>query len=171
MTLSAAELTLVDRLQRGFPLVARPYAAVGRSVGFAEADALATFRRAIRAGAVSRIGAVVRSRTAGASVLAAMRVPRDRLAAVAATVSAEPVVTHNYEREHAFNLWFVIAGRDDETVAATLARIAQATGLPVLELPLERAYRIDLGFPLSGAATERDKALAADGDHRADEDD
>jgi DNA-binding Lrp family transcriptional regulator len=169
MTLSAAELTLVDRWQRGFPLVPRPYAAVGRSVGLAEADAVAAFRRAIRAGAVSRIGAVVRPRTVGASVLAAMQVAPDRLGAVAALVSAEPAVSHNYEREHAFNLWFVIAARDAATVDATLARIARSTGLPVLELPLERAYHIDLGFPLDGAARPRGGTPVAHGDHRPDE--
>ena len=62
--------------------------------------------------------------------------------------SACPTVNHNYEREHAFNLWFVVAARDVEELRATLERISRKAGLPVLDLPLEEAYHIDLGFPI-----------------------
>ena len=68
--------------------------------------------------------------------------------AVTIEVSEEAGVNHNYEREHALNLWFVVTGSDAPSVARTLGRIGARTGLPVLDLPLERSYFIDLGFPL-----------------------
>jgi hypothetical protein len=63
-------------------------------------------------------------------------------------VSAHPQVNHNYEREHAYNLWFVVTGRDAHEVAGVLAAIARDTGLEPLDLPLEEPFHIDLGFQL-----------------------
>ena len=97
---------------------------------------------------LSRIGAAVRPNTVGASVLAAMRVAPDRLDEIAAIVSREPCVNHNYEREHELNLWFVVAAPDKAGLDSVLARLRAATGHEILELPLERAYYLDLGFSL-----------------------
>jgi DNA-binding Lrp family transcriptional regulator len=155
MTASRSDIDLIDRWQRGFPLTERPFAAVGRAAGVDAATVIATLRRLQAAGVLSRIGAVVRPNTLGASTLAAMRVPPERLDAVAAAVSAEPLVTHNYARAHALNLWFVVAGPTPEAVADTLRRIEERTGLACLDLPLLTAYHVDLGFPLSGRMCRR----------------
>jgi DNA-binding Lrp family transcriptional regulator len=148
MKLSPTELSLVDRWQRGFPLVSRPFEVVGRSVGIGERAAIETFERLLRQQVLSRIGAVVRPHTVGASTLAAMRVPQERLEAVAAIVSRETLVTHNYQRTHDFNLWFVVAGPHAGSVEATLKSVRERTGLAVLDLPMQRAYHLDLGFSL-----------------------
>ena len=168
MTPSASELALIDRWQRNFPLEPRPYAIVGRSVGLDEDTTIATFERLIDAGIVTRIGAVVKPHAIGASTLATMRVPPSRLDAVAAAVSAEPLVNHNYQREHPLNLWFVIAGPDRAAVTGTIERIERTTGATVLDLPLVDAYYFDLGFPLDRRAATRPRAgaphrLPADG--------
>src|SRR5690606_28831285 len=84
----------------------------------------------------------------GASTLAAMAVPPERLEAVAAFVGAFPEVNHNYEREHRFNLWFVVAAPSRSRIDAVLREINERTGLPVLDLPLCKAFHIDLGFRL-----------------------
>jgi len=169
MTPNATELALIDRWQRGFPLVERPFAEAGRDFGFDEAAALATFQRLRDAGVISRIGAVVKPHTVGASTLAAMRVPDARLDEVAAIVSRQPAVNHNYQRTHPFNLWFVVAGADRATVTDTLRRIEEESGLAVLDLPLVRAFHVDLGFSLTGAAARHEippppgQAYRADG--------
>lgn len=150
MTPSATELELIDRWQRSFPLEPRPFATVGRSVGLDESAAIARFERLIKTGVLTRIGAVVRPHSAGASTLVAMRSPPSRLEAVAAIVNAEPLVNHNYEREHQFNLWFVVTGPDRSAVGQTIERIKLAAGLPAIDLPLIEAYHLDLGFPLVG---------------------
>jgi siroheme decarboxylase len=158
MTLGTTELSLIDRWQRNFPLTERPFTLVGNAAGLAEAEAIDRFVRLQEAGVISRIGAVVKPNTVGASTLAAMRVPQQRLEDVAAVVSREPLVNHNYERTHAINLWFVIAGPDTESVAGTISRIERQSGLAVLNLPLLQAYHIDLGFPLAGEGCTRDRS-------------
>lgn len=148
LPLDETDRRLLDGFQRDLPLEPRPFAAIARELGLAEAEVIARLAALQAAGAVSRVGAVVRPNTAGRSTLAAVAVPRDRLEEVGALVAGLPEVNHCYEREHRLNLWFVVAAADAQAVAATLARVEAATGLPVLDLPLEAEYRIDLGFPL-----------------------
>ena len=145
---SPRERELINAWQRGFPLEPRPFRRIAAAFWESETEVMARVRSLIKRDIVSRVGAVVTPTTAGASTLAAMAVPPDRLDEVAAVVDAEPAVNHNYEREHAVNLWFVVAASDAEEVRATLDRIAKATGLSVIDLPLEKAYHIDLGFPI-----------------------
>lgn len=153
---------LVDSFQRGVAIVARPYAAIGEALGVREEEVMTRLGRLIAAGAVSRFGAVVRPHAAGASTLAALAAPPERLDAVAEIVSGFAGVTHNYAREHDWSLWFVVTGRDAADVAATLAGIGRRTGLAVLDLPLERAYHIDLGFPMFGAPATRTNVCACE---------
>ena len=143
---------LLDRWQRDFPLVAAPFERIAAVQGSSEAAVLHEFARLHGEGSVSRIGAVWGTGAGGAAMLCALAVPAARLVAVAAQVSAEPGETHNYEREHDWNLWFVVTGHDGDAVAATADRLDARTGLRALRLPMHRAYRIDLGFDLFGAA-------------------
>lgn len=166
MTPNVTELALVDHWQRNFPLVGRPFDVAGRTVGLDERTTIAAFERLRDGGVLSRIGAVVRPHAVGASTLAAMQLPPERLGEIAALVSGEPCVNHNYERMHAFNLWFVVAGPDAKAVADTIARIEAKTGFAVLDLPLVEAYHIDLGFPLAGRRPGRVETPR--GDYRPD---
>ncbi len=149
MELSPAELRLLDEYQRDFPLVPRPFQAIAEATGLGEDDVIDAYARLKAEGALGRIGAVVTPNAAGASTLAALAVPPERLEEVAALISAQPEVNHNYEREHAFNLWFVVTAADAQAVEDVLRRIERLTGHEVLDLPLARAYHIDLGFPLA----------------------
>ena len=139
MSVSEIELRLIDGWQRGFPLILRPYHVIASRLGVTEDRLFGMLSGLLATGTLSRIGAVVRPNTAGASTLAALSVPPERLDQVAAFVNAQPGVNHNYEREHDINLWFVVTGPDRSAVAATLATIEAGTGLPVLDLPLQRA--------------------------------
>lgn len=143
-----SDLALADAWQHDFPLESRPFASIGASRGLTEDEALDALTRLTARGVLSRIGPVIRPNTVGASTLAAMAVPPERLETVAMRVNEHSVVNHNYERENHFNLWFVVAAENRQRVLATLDQISQAAGLPVLNLPLERAYHIDLGFSI-----------------------
>jgi DNA-binding Lrp family transcriptional regulator len=146
------DLDLLNRWQHGFPFVERPFAHVAAQSGRSEAEVLAAYGDAQRAGVLSRIGGVWAAGAGGAALLCAWAVPPERLADVAAVVDAVPGVNHNYEREHRFNLWFVITGRDAATLQRRLDLLEAGAGLPALRLPMQRVYRIDLGFDLEGAA-------------------
>lgn len=141
---------LLDEFQRDLPLVPRPFAAMAGTLDTTEADVLARLRRLQRAGCIARVGATCRPNTAGASTLAALAISPARIEEVAAIVGAEPGVNHSYLREDDWNLWFVATAPSDAALAASLARIEAASGLPVLSLPLVRAFNIDLGFRLRG---------------------
>ena len=157
MELKAQDIARLQRWQRNFPILPRPFAIVAQEEGLTEEDLIAWTQALLDAGILSRLGAVVRPNTAGASTLAAMKVPKERLDDVAAVVSGQPEVTHNYARDHVYNLWFVVTAADRAAVQATLNRIATATGLGILDLPMEAAYHIDLGF---SAPDEKGLALS-----------
>lgn len=148
--LSGLERRLVDGFQRDFPLVARPWSAIAARIGTTEREVLGIVQRRLADGVLSRVGAVFRPNVIGASTLAAIAVPPERLDAVAGIVSSRPEVNHNYAREHAVNLWFVATAADAQELETVLDAIARDVALPVLRLPLLRDWWIDLGFPLDG---------------------
>ena len=149
-TQGALRRALLDAWQRSFPLVSAPFAHIAATLGSDEATVLDEFALLQDQGWVSRIGAVWGAGAGGAALLCAFAVPAARLAEVAARVSCEANVNHNYEREHDWNLWFVVTGTDRAAVAATVDRLEACTGLRALRLGMLRAYRIDLGFELFG---------------------
>lgn len=146
--LGELERRLIDAFQRDMPLVPHPYAAVADSLGCTEAAVLDALGGLIADGAVSRVGPVFAPNRAGASTLAALAVPAERLDEVAALVNGYPEVNHNYEREHRYSLWFVVTAADRARIDEVLADIERRTGLAALDLPLVEAYHIDLGFPV-----------------------
>jgi DNA-binding Lrp family transcriptional regulator len=148
--MDAFQRSLLNSFQRDFPLTPQPFAVLAERLGCSESEVLTSLRALRERGAVSRIGAVVAPRRIGASTLAALSAPTERLAEVAGQVSRLSEVNHNYEREHAFNLWFVLTARDGDALAATLQRIGDDTGCPVISLPLREEFHIDLGFDLCG---------------------
>lgn len=144
---------LLNRWQRDFPLVSQPYDVLGAAAGCSAHDVIALLDEALRRGEASRVGAVFGVGAGGAGLLCAMRVPPSQLEAAAALVSAEPFVNHNYGRDHAWNLWFVVTAPRRDEAEACIARIEAATGLNAMRLPMRRAYRIDLGFDLYSGDT------------------
>lgn len=149
------EFRLLNDYQHDFPLVAAPFAAMAVALGVSETDVLSTLGRSQERGTVSRVGAVFRPRSIGASTLAALAAPEGELEHVAQMVSAYPEVNHNYQREHHYNLWFVVAAPDEPTLQRVLREIEERSGCRVLYLPLVEDYHIDLGFDLTGVRGKR----------------
>jgi DNA-binding Lrp family transcriptional regulator len=145
---SRLEQRLLNEFQQGVPLTSEPYADIARQLGVYETTVLETLQRLQTEGAVSRVGAVFRPNRIGASTLAAMAVPAPMLEEVAEIVSSFAEVNHNYEREHRFNLWFVVVAESEQQLQDVLAEIEGSCGYPVLDLPLLNEHFIDLGFDL-----------------------
>lgn len=148
MNLDALSRRLIDRFQHGMPLCAEPYRAMAEALGCSEDEVLACLQQLQAGGGLSRIGPVFEHCRAGASTLVALAVPTERLEQVAERINRFPEVNHNYLREHRYNLWFVLTGPDRTHLDRVLAEIEADTGLVPLDLPMQSAYRIDLGFPL-----------------------
>ncbi|MBX3647059.1 MAG: Lrp/AsnC family transcriptional regulator [Betaproteobacteria bacterium HGW-Betaproteobacteria-14] len=148
--MDSLDFRLINEFQRDFPLEPRPFAEIAYRLCVDEEIVLAALQRLRGEGVVSRVGAVFAPRRVGASTLAALAAPPGQLDEIAARVSARPEVNHNYEREHRYNLWFVVTARDEAHLAEALAAIERDTGCQVISLPLEHEFYIDLGFDLAG---------------------
>ena len=145
---SPLERRLLNDFQHDLPLSPTPFADIAAELGVSEEEVLNTLDALKSRGLISRVGPVFRPNRVGASTLAAMAVPPSRLDEVAALVNGYPEVNHNYEREHRFNLWFVVTARDEARLQAVLDDIAARSGIDVMPLPLLDDYFIDLGFEL-----------------------
>ena len=139
---------LLNNYQRNFPLLPAPFEHIAQSLNTDSGTVLKRLRELQENGAVSRVGAVFKPNTVGVSTLAAIAVPDCLIENVAPIISAFPQVNHNYEREHEYNLWFVVTAEDQPALEQSLRHIEERTGYPVLSLPLVKDYHIDLGFPM-----------------------
>lgn len=146
--LSVLEQKLLVQFQHHMPVCAQPYKAMAEQLGCSEQQVLNTLRDLQEHAVLSRVGPVFAHQHAGASTLVALAVSEQRIEHVAAYISSLSAVNHNYRREHAYNLWFVLTGPNQACISQVLEQIQRVTGLQPLNLPMQRAYRIDLGFAL-----------------------
>lgn len=143
--LDSVDRRIIDQLQGGFPLVERPYAEAAAGLGIAEDDLLTRLQRLLDDKVLTRFGPMFQvERMGGAFVLAALAAPEARYDEVAAQVNALPQVAHNYRREHALNMWFVLATETPEGIGEAIARIERETGLTVYAFPKEQEYFVEM---------------------------
>jgi DNA-binding Lrp family transcriptional regulator len=161
MTLDDADRKILDGVQRDFPLESRPFAALAQRIGSTEGEVLDRVRRLTRDGLIREVGPVFDlKRLAHTSTLCAAQAAPDCVENVAGFINAFPEVTHNYLRDHAFNIWFTLIASSPERIDAILDRIRMTPGvLNVMSLPAQRTFKIDVFFRTS-------KDGAADNDPR-----
>jgi len=148
LQLNELEQHLLNDYQHDFPNSATPYADIAQQLGVSEQQVIKAFNKLQDHGMISRVGAVFRPNSIGVSTLAAMAVPEQELQRVADIISAYPQVNHNYEREHDYNLWFVVTAGNEAELCAVLGEMEEKTSHTILALPLLEDYHIDLGFDL-----------------------
>ncbi|HPC95682.1 MAG TPA: hypothetical protein PLU87_12120 [Sedimentisphaerales bacterium] len=138
---------LCNRLQRGLPLVSRPFAAIAADLGCTEAEALDQTRQLQASGVLRRICAVLNQRALGmASTLVAAHVPDEQVPTVTAAVNALPGVSHNYLRRHEFNLWFTLQAESPEQLHHHLIELAARFDIEFHSLPVTRVFKLDVRF-------------------------
>ena len=143
--LDAVDRQIINDLHGGFPLSEQPFAALAPGFGLTEEALIARLERLLEDRVLSRFGPLFHAeRLGGGLTLAAMQVPEARFDAVAEIVNGFPEVAHNYARDHALNMWFVVATEKPERVAEVLQEIERATGLDVLDLPKEEEFFLEL---------------------------
>ena len=147
--LSTLQKQLLDNYQHSFPLSPTPYRDIAVALGVTEDDVLTALKEMTETDIVSRIGSIIPPNQIGVSTLAAMSVPKERLHEIAEIISAYPEVNHNYEREHRYNLWFVIIAANNTRLQKIIADIENKTELNIMALPLLENFFIDLGFRLN----------------------
>ncbi len=145
MTLDTLDRQIINTLQSGFPLCDEPYAELAAGLGVDEQTLLQRLQRLLDERVLTRFGPLYRAdRLGGAFSLVAMKVPEDKFEHVAEIVNRFPEVAHNYQREHAFNMWFVLATDSRERVDEVNREIEKRCGLPVYNMPKLKEYFIHL---------------------------
>lgn len=150
MELYSIDRAILDALQRGLPVTERPFAVIARDLGLSERQVVARVADLKRAGYIRRLGAFFSSRRLGyRGTLIALSVEEDRLAAAANFVNRFPGVTHNYQREGKYQLWFTLLTLGAAEKQAVLSALAGTDGVnDIMELPSEKAYKIRVALPM-----------------------
>ena len=140
-TLDAIDRKLLNLVQNQFPLTIRPYRALGEKLGISEEETLQRVRQLKQSSIIRNIAAIFDTRRIGYQTsLVAMKVAPDRLDEAAKVVNKHPGVSHNYARNHAFNLWYTIALPPGSSLEETVERLRELAGgesarpLPTLKL-------------------------------------
>lgn len=144
---------LLNKLQWGFPMVPRPFGALGEALGTSEDDLMARVHRLKADRVVRQISAIFDTRSLGyKSSLVAMRVPSDQVDEAAAILNEHPGVSHNYKRNHSFNLWFTVAvppATPLEETVEVLHRLAGAESTRILQTL--RLFKIGVKLDMTGS--------------------
>ncbi len=137
-------------VQSQLPIAERPFAEMGEELGLSEEEVLTRLAAMKKSGVIRRIGGNFNSRDLGfASTLCAARVPEEKFDAFVAAVNAYHGVTHNYRREHEYNVWFTFIAESMEKIEENLAAIATRTGIDkICSLPAVEMYKIKVDFPI-----------------------
>jgi len=145
---------LLDELQNDLPLVLHPFAALGERIDMPEGDVLERVSRLRAEGVIRQISAIFDTRRLGyESQLVAVRSQPGRAEETAAVFSAHPGVTHNYRREHDFDIWFTIAVPPNsalgmERTVDLLGQLAEVEA--IRPLPALRFFKIGVDLDVRG---------------------
>jgi DNA-binding Lrp family transcriptional regulator len=148
LEVDAAGQRLLSLLQREFPIARRPYRGLAEKLDTGEDEIISQVKELKAKGLVRLIGPVMDARRLGyQSTLIAMKVTADRLEQAERVVAEHSGVSHGYEREHDFNVWFTLSLPHTITVADELRRLALVTGAEAaISLPARRLFKIGAYF-------------------------
>ena len=143
--MDAIDCELVNLLQDGIEISARPFLAAAEQLGISEEMVVSRIGRLREDGYLSRFGPMFDAEKMGGAVsLCAMEVPAAEMESVTEIVNRLPEVAHNYERNHVLNMWFVVATDDVSRLQAVIDNIEAATGIEVYNMPKLEEYYIGL---------------------------
>ncbi len=148
LQLDTIDAQLIDLVQYHFPVVREPYKTIAETLGCSEEEILLRMQRLVDGGIIRDIGPIFDLRALGfASTLVAFKVPSDAIDQAGAIINEYPGVSHNYEREGKYNLWFTLTAPSAEELASTLAEITHLIGPEhALDVPVLRTLKIKTRF-------------------------
>jgi DNA-binding Lrp family transcriptional regulator len=139
---------ILNRIQSQFPITSRPYLTVGNELGLTEKEVVERVARLKKIGIIRRIGGnFVPGKLGFVSTLCAAKVPAAKIEQFAEVVNRYPGVTHNYQRDNEYNVWFTFISPSMDEIEANLEEIAAETGVQdILNLPATRVFKIKAQF-------------------------
>jgi len=150
--LTAFEKRLCNELQNGLPIAERPFAWIARTLQTDEDNVISRTKILIKKGVIRRFGPVINWRSLGKfSTLVTAHIEKKNLPKVIKAVNNLDGVSHNYLRNHHFNLWFTLRGDSQKQVNAILKKLSKRFKIKFFSLPVIRAFKLDVRFDaLSG---------------------
>lgn len=150
--LSDVDRELLNAVQWDFPLVARPYGELAERLGITEPEVRERIAHVKQAGVLRQLSAIFDTRALGyGSALVAAKIDPDRIDEAAAVISAHPGVSHNYKRNHAFNLWYTVAVPPGDSLEEHVNALHLSSGATVTRrLPTLRLYKIGVKLDMTG---------------------
>ena len=148
-SLEPVDKRILGAVQSGFPVCERPFSEIAGSIGISEQSLIERIEALKERRIIRRFGAVFDSRKLGyVSTLVAVRIPdAGHVPAVAAEINRFDEVTHNYERENRFNLWFTLIAQSRERIGEIISRVESLPGVEeVRDLPADEMYKIKVNF-------------------------
>ena len=141
---------ILNLIQSDFPITPRPYLAIAQRLGFSENDVIKRLDRLKKKGIIRRIGGnFVPEKLGFVSTLCAARVPEDKIESFAVAVNRYPGVTHNYQRDNKYNVWFTFIAPSMKEIEENLKNISQQTGIrEIINLPATKVFKIRAHFNL-----------------------
>lgn len=143
---------ILNIIQTKFPLTQRPYDVIGQEVGVSEKDVINRISNLKKEGIIRRIGATFDPRKLGfISSLCAAKVPPEKIKEFVDVVNSYPGVTHNYERDNQYNIWFTFIAESMDEIEKRLEEIEDKTGITgIKNLPSVRFFKIKVDFDMRG---------------------
>jgi len=139
---------ILNQIQSDFPINPRPYKSIADLVGLTETEVISRIARLKETGIIRRIGGnFVPEKLGFISTLCAANVPEDRIDDFTKVVNSYPGVTHNYQRDSKYNIWFTFIASSIEEIENNLKQISAKTGIKdILNLPATRVFKIKAEF-------------------------
>jgi DNA-binding Lrp family transcriptional regulator len=139
---------LVNEIQSDFPITSRPYHELGKRFDISEAEVLERLKGLKAEGIIRRIGGNFNSKSLNfTSTLCAAKVPEEKMDRFVEMVNSYPGVTHNYLRDHDYNVWFTFIAQNAFLIDKALEEISSATGVTeIINLPAVRQFKIKVDF-------------------------
>jgi len=154
LSLDGTDRIILQMLQDDFPIVQEPWLEISNRLNLSEGEVISRLKRLIEAGVIVKIGPVFDASRIGlkAATLVAMKVPKNKVNDVARVINEYDNVSHNYEREDEYNVWFTLAASSKSELAMMLEEIKQKTDTEdhdMLDLPTIRRFKINVHFQLT----------------------
>lgn len=140
--------TLLNNIQMDFPIDPRPFNTIAEKLGLTEDEVINRIRQMKEDLLIRRIGGNFSPDKLGYfSTLCAARVPKEKIDLFTKTVNSYSGVTHNYQRDHRFNIWFTFIAPSVEMIEKSLKEISETTQVePILNLPATKVFKISANF-------------------------
>lgn len=150
MTLTEKEKKLLNIIQQDFPIISSPYLVIAENLGMKEPEVIEALSSLIKKKIVRQIGPVFEPSKLGyITTLVAASVPDESLDKTASFINSFNEVTHNYSRNHKYNLWFTLNAPSRERIEEILKDIKQKTKvLEIHSLPTKKMFKIKVKFDL-----------------------